>query len=64
MIYKAIKVKQGKMGEPIESGVIQPDDCLLVQINGLATCLYCTVKDTPDCGGGETLKQIKEQVNS
>ena len=61
MEYQAIKVKQGKMGEPIESGVIQPDDCLLVQVNGLTSCQICQHEGSISCNGGETLRQFKEQ---
>ncbi len=62
MEYKAIKVKMGKLGEPVEAGTIQSTDCWLVQISGLDACKNCDVKDTPDCGGGEMLKQFREQA--
>lgn len=33
-------------------------DCWLIQINGLSECKNCPVKDTEECGGGETLKRM------
>jgi hypothetical protein len=33
-------------------------DCWLVQFNGLTACENCEARNTPDCGGGETLKRL------
>jgi len=35
-------------------------DCWLIQFNGLGACEGCEFRDTDDCGGGETLKRIKQ----
>jgi hypothetical protein len=36
-------------------------DCWLVQIEGLEACKNCEFKNTPNCGGGESLKRILKQ---
>ena len=33
-------------------------DCWLLQFDGLAACKDCEARNTPDCGGGETLKRL------
>ena len=33
-------------------------DCWLIQINGLSECDKCSVRNTDECGGGNTLKQL------
>jgi hypothetical protein len=33
-------------------------DCWLIQFNGLKACQKCDLKNTKDCGGGNTLKNL------
>ena len=38
-------------------------DCWPVQTHGLTACKTCEFKGTADCGGGATLKKLKEAAN-
>lgn len=35
-------------------------DCWTIQFWGLGKCKECEFSNTDDCGGGETLKRMKE----
>jgi hypothetical protein len=37
-------------------------DCWPIQFYGLTACKDCELEGTPRCGGGETLKRLKEGV--
>lgn len=37
-------------------------DCWLIQFNGLDACKGCEFKNTPECGGGETLKKTQTKL--
>jgi hypothetical protein len=39
-------------------------DCLLIQMFGLESCDKCKVKNTKDCGGGKTLKALKNEYKN
>ena len=39
-------------------------DCFLIQMFGLESCETCEVKDTDECGGGGTLKKLKNEKRS
>ena len=49
--FKPVKTYERKQSE-------LTSDCLLIQFKGLAACVECELKNKPDCGGGETLKQM------
>lgn len=34
-------------------------DCWLIQFNGLDACENCELKNTDECGGGDTLAKLK-----
>ena len=36
-------------------------DCWLIQFNGLQACSECEFRNTKDCGGGKTLKLLKNK---
>jgi len=41
--------------------ITSPGDCWKVQIQKLDACINCQWKDTPECGGGNSLKQLKKK---
>jgi hypothetical protein len=63
-------MKYGKLklvnGRAVETDIIEVNqseltsDCWSVQIEGLSACNKCREKGKKSCGGGETLKKLKE----
>ncbi|MEA2104852.1 MAG: hypothetical protein U9P79_09475 [Candidatus Cloacimonadota bacterium] len=47
--YDTVEVEQSKL----------TSDCWLIQFRGLEACESCDLKGTDECGGGETLKRLK-----
>lgn len=37
-------------------------DCWLIQFSGLNACKTCEIRNTEDCGGGQTLANLKNQA--
>ena len=62
MQYQKATIKDGhiKITEPrmIDQNTLT-SDCWLIQFEGLSACKTCGVKNTPDCGGGKTLKDMR-----
>ena len=48
VVDKIVEIDQNKL----------TSDCWLVQFTGLSACETCELKNTSECGGGETLKQL------
>lgn len=50
-------------GKTINQYNLTPD-CWLIQFSGLKACEDCDLRNTSECGGGETLKRMKlNQLN-
>ena len=66
MKYSKSKIENGKLVTydtvEVDQGQLT-SDCWLIQFNGLQSCTDCDVKDTDECGGGDTLKKLKENAN-
>jgi hypothetical protein len=66
MIYQEMKIVDG-VPKVITSKVIDQStltsDCWLVQFNGLSACEKCKEKGKRSCGGGKTLKKIKQEAS-
>ncbi len=63
--YSEAKLVNGKLVETNVKEINQStltSDCWLVQFNGLAACESCEIKNTGECGGGETLKRMQEKA--
>lgn len=62
MKYQKAKVENGQLviteSKEIDQSTLT-SDCWLVQFNGLSACKTCELKDTTECGGGETLKKLQ-----
>lgn len=62
MRYAELSLENGVLVEKNVREIPQEtltSDCWMVQIKGLSACVKCTFENTPDCGGGKTLKNIK-----
>lgn len=62
-LIKAVKagIENGRIVEKEVRYVPQShltSDCWSIQFWGLEECMTCEYKNTPDCGGGETLKRL------
>ena len=62
MIYKEAYLENGELKFKneieVDENTMTPD-CWLIQIKGLVACDTCELKNTKDCGGGETLLKMK-----
>jgi hypothetical protein len=62
MIYQEGYVENGQLKFKNKKEIDQKNltsDCWLIQFKGLKACENCEFKDTDECGGGETLKKLK-----
>lgn len=61
-----MKVSKGKLvdGKLVATDTIEVNqnkltsDCWLIQFRGLSECENCDLKNTSECGGGETLNKL------
>jgi len=63
MIYTKATVENGQIKFKNAKIINQNNltsDCWMLQFEGLKACETCEFKDTKECGGGETLKQLKK----
>ena len=63
MKYGKLKLVGGKLVETDVKEIDQSQltsDCWIVQFNGFSACDKCELKGKKNCGGGETLKKMKE----
>ena len=63
MLYQKASVKNGQLVITESKQVDQnsmTSDCWLIQFNGLSACDTCELRNTSDCGGGKTLKTLKD----
>ena len=64
MRYSEAAIENGQIVEKNVKIIDQStltSDCWMIQFNGLTACTACEFKDTDECGGGETLKRMKEK---
>jgi hypothetical protein len=64
MLYQKAKIENGQIVPTFSKEIDQStltSDCWIVQFEGLNACKTCQYKNTKDCGGGETLKQLKKK---
>uniref|UniRef100_A0A6M3K4U1 Uncharacterized protein n=1 Tax=viral metagenome TaxID=1070528 RepID=A0A6M3K4U1_9ZZZZ len=62
MEYAKVRIVDGqpvKLSSKIIDQSTLTADCWLVQFEGLAACSTCEVRNTPDCGGGVTLDNMR-----
>ena len=65
MIYKEGYLENGELKFKNEKEIEQStltSDCWLIQFKGLMACNTCELKDTDECGGGDTLKRLTDKV--
>jgi len=61
--YAELSFENGRVVEKSVREIPQESltsDCWMVQFRGLSACKSCNLKNTRNCGGGETLKNIKK----
>ena len=61
MMYGKGELVNGKLVIKEQKEIKQSElnsDCWLIQFNGLKACQKCDLKNTKDCGGGNTLKNL------
>lgn len=62
MLYERVVLRDGRL-VPVESRIIDQStlttDCWMVQFRGLDACDECEYRDTNECGGGDTLEEMK-----
>ena len=64
MIYQEGYLENGKVKFKNKKEIDQSQltsDCWSIQFEGLEACQNCEFKDTDECGGGETLKRMKNE---
>jgi len=64
MLYQKLEFKNGKIVVTESKEVDQrslTSDCWLIQFSGLKACESCELKNTDDCGGGDTLKGLRSK---
>ena len=65
MLYQKANTKDGQIVITESKQIDQNSmttDCWLIQFDGLLACKTCESKGTSECGGGETLKRLKENI--
>lgn len=65
MIYGKAEIKDGEVVVFNSKAIDQTQltsDCWLVQFDGLVACNSCELRETEDCGGGETLERMRREV--
>jgi hypothetical protein len=64
MLYQKAIIENGQVKITESKRIDQnklTSDCWAIQFNGLSACNTCEFKNTADCGGGNTLKQLKKK---
>ena len=64
MRYSTMELIDGELKETFSKEVSQDSltsDCWMIQFKGLDACKKCEFKNTNECGGGATLKKMKQK---
>jgi len=62
MNFQEAKIENGEMIVTSSKEIDQSkmtSDCFMIQFSGLEACSKCEYKNTKECGGGQTLKNLK-----
>jgi len=65
MIYQEGYLENGQLKFKNKKEINQSkltSDCWMIQFKGLEACKNCEFKNTDECGGGETLKKLKNDT--
>jgi len=65
MLYQKAKIKDNRLvitgSKEIDQNKLT-SDCWLIQWKGISACEGCDLRNTPECGGGETLKRMNKHT--
>lgn len=64
MLFQKAVIEDGKVKITESKEVNQKSltsDCWLIQLQGLKVCESCEVRNTEECGGGESLKKLQHE---